>query len=130
MSDVQPVRGSAGAVLAGVLLVIAGSLQSFQGLAAVMKGSFFTTPQNYFIVTNVATWGWVHLALGLLVIITGLAVLSGAGWARFVGIVLTGLAIVANFLYIPYYPFWSLVIIAVGLWVIHSLAVYRPHEVY
>lgn len=130
MSSTETVRGAGGALFAGVLLVVAGLLQSFQGLAAVMKGSFFVTPQDYFIVTSVSTWGWIHMGIGMLVMITGLAVLSGAGWARVVGIILACASIVSNFLYIPYYPLWSIVVIAIGLWVIHSLAVYKPREVY
>ena len=77
-----------------------------------------------------SSWGWVHIVIGLLVLLTGFAVLSGAAWARVVGIVLACFAVLANFLYIPYYPFWSILIIAVSLWVIHSLAVYRPGDVY
>lgn len=128
MASTGEVRGTGGAIFAGVMLIVAGGLQSLQGLAAVVKGSFFVTPENYFITTGVASWGWIHIVIGLLVLLTGFAVLSGAAWARVVGIVLACFAVLANFLYIPYYPFWSILIIALSVWVIHSLAVYRPRD--
>ena len=130
VSSTGVVRGSGGALFAAILLIVAGSLQALEGLAAVVKGSFFITPVNYFITTSAANWGWIHIVVGLLVLVTGFAVLWGAAWARVVGIVLACGAVLTNFLYIPYYPFWSVLIIAISLWVIHSLAVYRPSDVY
>ena len=71
------------------------------------------------------TWGWWHLIVGAVVLVVGLGVLSGAAWARWIGIILVGLQAITNFLYIPVQPFWALTLIAIDLWVIHSLCVHR-----
>jgi hypothetical protein len=71
--------------------------------------------------------GVIHLLVGLLVLFAGVAVMSGQTWARVFGIILAGLsALAANFMFIPYYPFWSLLIIALDVFVIWALAVYHP----
>jgi hypothetical protein len=77
---------------------------------------------------DVTTWGWIHLLVGLLVLFAGIAVMSGQTWARAIGIILAGLSALANFVFIPYYPFWSLLIIALDVFVIWALAVYHPES--
>ena len=69
--------------------------------------------------------GWVHLLLGVLAIVAGFAVLKGQMWARVVGIVMACLSMIANFLFVPHYPVWSLLIIALDAGIIWALATYR-----
>ena len=76
-----------------------------------------------------STWGWVHLALGVVVVLAGFYVIAGALWARTIGIVLAGLSMVVNFLFIPVYPLWALTIIAVDMWVIWALVVHGREKV-
>jgi hypothetical protein len=83
-----------------------------------------TTP-DYIFSFDLTGWGWVHLLLGILAAVAGFAVLQGQTWARVVGIVLAGLSMIANFLFLPYYPLWSLLIIALDVAVIWALATYR-----
>lgn len=54
----------------------------------------------------------------------GFGVFAGAGWARSLGIIFVSIQAVAYFLFIPYAPFWAIVLIVIDLWVIHSLAVH------
>ena len=61
------------------------------------------------------TWGWIHLVLGVLVVVTGFALLAAATWARIVGLVLVILVAIANFLWLPYQPVWSIVIIVLSV---------------
>ena len=119
-------RGMGGALFAGVLMIMAGAFWALEGLAAAAKGGFFraSVRANYFIHTSASTWGWFHLILGIIVCLAGFGVISGAIWARVVGIALVSLSAIVNFLFIPYYPLWSILIIAVDLWVIWALAVY------
>jgi hypothetical protein len=79
---------------------------------------------NYVIEFDATQWGWVHLLLGLVVLFAGFAVLSGQTWGRVVAIVLAVLSALANFAFIPYYPFWAILIIALNVFIIHSLAVH------
>lgn len=69
---------------------------------------------------DVTDWGWIHLILGMVVALSGFYVLSGRLWARIIGITLA-LDAIANFFFIPYYPAWSVLIIALDVFVIwHS----------
>ncbi len=67
--------------------------------------------------------GLDHLSLGVLVVLAGAALFTGAMWARVVGITLAGLSMIANFMWLPYYPVWAIVLIAVDAFVIWALCV-------
>jgi hypothetical protein len=109
-------------VFAGTLMIMMGLFNIFQGLAAVIEDSFFSLARAYAYDMSPETWGWIHIALGIIVMLAGFYVFSGQLWARLVGIVLAVIAAVVNFFYIPYYPVWSLLIIAVSIGVIWALA--------
>ena len=85
--------------------------------------------RNYFYAFDLTGWGWIHRLLGILVAVVGDAIMKGQTWGRWVGIGLVGLSLIANFLFIPYYPIWSLVIIALDVAVIAALATHRPVNV-
>ena len=74
---------------------------------------------------DLTVWGWVQLLLGLLVAVAGFAILKGQVWARFVGIALACLSLIASFLFMPLYPLWSLSIIALDVFVVWAFATYR-----
>lgn len=111
----------AGTGLAAVLLILNGILGIMQGIAAIAKDQVYAVVGKYVYKFNLETWGWIHLVLGVLVLIIGFALFTGSAAARGVGIVLTVLMVVANFLYLPYQPFWSTIMIALGVFVIWSL---------
>ena len=115
-------------VFAGVILATVGVFQFFQGLAAVIKGGFYVVAPNNIYQFSVSGWGWIHLILGIVLAATGFFILTGQPWARVVGIVVAVLSALANFLFIPYYPLWALVIIALDVAVIWALATYRPQD--
>jgi len=116
------------AVFAGVIMIMSGAFQAVVGLAGLFANEFYVTTRNYVFQFDVTTWGWIHLLVGLLVLFAGIAVMSGQTWARAIGIILAGLSALANFVFIPYYPFWSLLIIALDVFVIWALAVYHPES--
>jgi hypothetical protein len=111
-------------VFAAVMMMMAGVFQALAGLAAIFENEFYVAARNYLYEVDVTAWGWIHLILGVVVALAGFALLSGATWARVVGITLAALSAIANFLFIPYYPFWSLLIIALDVFIIWALAVY------
>jgi hypothetical protein len=124
----EPVSGWAvgGVFFAGILMIVIGIFEAIKGLAAILENEFFVVSQNYTFEVDVTAWGWIYLILGIVVALAGFYVISARTWARIVGIALAILVAVANFLYIPYYPFWSLLIVALSIWVIWSLT--RPLE--
>jgi hypothetical protein len=119
--------GTGFAMFAGALMLVVGVYQVIAGIAALVHDVLFVSTPGYTYAFDITGWGWVHLALGIVVGAAGVAVLQGRTWGRVVGIILAGLSLIANFLFIPYYPIWSLVIIALDIVVIWALAVYR-HE--
>jgi hypothetical protein len=111
-----------GVVFAATMMIMAGVFQGLAGLIAVFNDEFYAATRNYLFKFDATTWGWIHLVLGIVVALAGFSLLSGALWARAVGITLAVLSAIANFLFIPYYPFWSLLIIALDVFVIWALA--------
>jgi hypothetical protein len=112
-------------VFAAVIMVIAGFWQALAGIAALVHDNVYVTTPQYIYSLDLTGWGWIHLLLGILVVCAGVAVFVGQMWARVVGILLAGLSLIANFLFIPHYPIWSLTIIALDVAVIWALATYR-----
>lgn len=126
-SEMSPAkRGwSAGlTAMAGLFLFMGGAFQFLQGLAALIHGDFFVEVQDNTYSLNVTGWGWIHLIIGIIGVLTGLALLAGQIWARLVGIVLAVLSAIANFMFLPYYPLWSILIILLDVAVIWALTVY------
>jgi hypothetical protein len=112
------------AIFAGVMMIILGVFHFLEGLTAILQDKFFVSTPNYIITVDVSTWGWAYLIGGAIVAVAGFFVLSGALWARAIGILLAGLSAIANFLFIPYYPIWSVLMIALDVFVIWALAVH------
>lgn len=107
--------------LAATLMILTGLWSFFVGLTGVIKSSFFVTVPNYTFQYNIHNWGWTHLILGAVVFAAGVCLLLGMTWARVVGIVLAVISGIANFLFLPYYPFWSIVVIALDVFIIWAL---------
>src|SRR4029453_1769295 len=117
-----------GLVLAATLMIMIGVWQFFVGLAAVVRDSFFVGGPNYYYNVDTTVFGWIHLVIGALAAITGFFLFTGATWARWVGIALLVLSATANFFFIPYYPLWSLLLIAVDVFAIWAVATARVRD--
>jgi len=115
-------------IFAAVMMMIIGAFQVITGIAAIFEDDFFVVGPNYVYDVDVTAWGWIHLILGVIVFLAGLGVMAGAAWARVVGIALASLSAIANFFFIPYYPIWSIVMIALDVLVIWALCVYGRRE--
>ena len=113
-----------GAVFAAVLMMITGLFHVFEGLTAIIKDQFFVSTPNYLLTFNVTWWGWIHLSVGALLLVAGYFVLRGNVWARAFGIFIVAISAIANFLFLPHYPLWSLLMIGIDVFVIWALATY------
>jgi len=119
----EPSGAAVGFILfAAVMMIMAGVFQAIQGLVGIFENEFYVPTRNYLFQFDATTWGWTHLLVGLLVAFAGWGLLSGRTWARVAAITLAVLSAIANFAFIPYYPFWSLLIITLDIFVIWAVA--------
>jgi hypothetical protein len=109
---------------AGLMMVMIGFWHAIAGLTAIIDDEFYTRTPNYLLKFDVSTWGWIHLLLGILILLAGFALFSGAVWARSLGVILAVVSAIAAFGWLPYYPVWGIVIIVVAVAVIWSLTVH------
>ncbi len=116
------------AIFAACMLVMIGVFQFFEGLAAVINDKTYIVGPNYVYDLDTTAWGWVHLIWGVIVAIAGFAVFTGRLWARAVGITVAVISAFTQFLYIPYYPLWAVLIIALDIACMWALAVYGRDE--
>ncbi|MFF7852907.1 hypothetical protein [Streptomyces sp. NPDC007904] len=112
-------------VFAAVTLMIAGVLDVLRGIMGIAEDDVFVTTQDYVFAFDLTGWGWIHLVLGALAVIVSLGLFREATWARVAGVAIAGLVIIANFLSLPYYPVWSVVMIAFSGFIIWALCVSR-----
>jgi hypothetical protein len=118
--------GGAASVFAASMMIVVGAFQFFEGLVAVANGDdFLVRTQNYVFQFDATEWGWIHLILGVLVALAGAYIFTGNAAARAVGILLAILSLLSNFLWLPYYPLWALIIIAIDVFVIWGLCSVR-----
>ncbi|MFI7061302.1 hypothetical protein ACIBL3_09985 [Kribbella sp. NPDC050124] len=108
-------------IFAGVMMVITGLVNVFQGLVALFDDERLVITPDKFIVVDVTGWGWVLLISGLILLAVGAGVLVAQTWARITAIVVVGLHIVAQILSLGAYPFWSLLMIALDTVILYAL---------
>ncbi len=109
---------------AAIMMMLIGFFHAIAGLTAIVNDQFYVLTGEYVFKFDVTSWGWIHLALGVVVIIAGFSLFSGAVWARTVGVIIAGLSIVLNFAWLPWYPVWSIVMITANVFVIWALTVH------
>ncbi|WP_328530679.1 hypothetical protein OG984_05760 [Nocardioides sp. NBC_00368] len=111
-----------GAIFAGTILTIVGIFQLLAGIAAVAEDKVYVKGVEYVYQFDITAWGWIHLILGVIAIAVGIGMLLGQTWARVSGIMIAVLGSVSAFMFMPYYPFWALAMLALYIFVIWSLA--------
>jgi len=113
-----------GISFAASLLTLIGTFQIVAGLTAIFNDDFFVATRNYTFDLDTTAWGWVHLLIGVCIVATGFGLFGRRAWAGLTAIFLAMLSALAQFLFIPYYPFWAITVIALDIWVIWALT--RP----
>ena len=113
-----------GLAFAGTVMIVIGVFQVIAGLAAILEGDFFVVRANYVFEIDPSGWGWIHLIVGVLMFLIGASLLARQAWAGVATVVLASISAIVNFFFIPYYPFWALLVIALDIWVIWALT--RP----
>jgi hypothetical protein len=112
-------------VFAGWLMIIIGTLDFFQGLIAVIRDNYYVLTPNQIIVFDLTTWGWITLIWGIVVSLAGVGLLSGAGWARWVTIIVGSLNFIVQLGFVgsSQYPLWALTVLALTAVVLYALIV-------
>jgi len=119
-------HGSLG--FAGILAIMLGGFNIVEGFFALLNDKYVTLAAGTFYVFDRTGWGWLHIILGLILLLVGFGVLSGQTWARVSGIILCVIAAILQMLYLPIYPFWALINIALLVYVIYSLTASPSYE--
>ena len=109
-------------VFAGVILVTLASFQILEGLSAVLKDSVYVSGLNYAYAINLTTWGWIHLVIGVIGVAVGIGILAGQAWGHILGIAFAVISALSQFMFLPFYPFWALLLIGMNILVIWALA--------
>jgi hypothetical protein len=113
---------------AGVMLLTVALFQVMEGIAAIAKDEIYVTGVDYVYKFDATAWGWGHLIIGLIAIATGVGLLMGQTWASITGIAIAFVSALSYFAYVPYYPLWSIIIIAFDVFVIWALCVQLSRE--
>jgi hypothetical protein len=109
-----------------VMMLTLGTFHFLAGLTALFDDTFYDVRRNYGLEVDTTTWGWIHLIGGLVLLVGSVGLLFGALWARLTCILLAFVSAILNFYSIPYYPAWSILMIALAIGVIWAL-VTNPH---
>ncbi|MGE5764828.1 MAG: hypothetical protein ACM3ZF_13425 [Mycobacterium leprae] len=112
---------------AGVLLLVVGVFQALEGLSAIVRDRLLVVTPDYIYRFDISAWGWIHLVIGLALVAVGIAILAGKTWGRVVGIAIATVSAITQFLWLPYFPVWAILVIALDVGVIWALTVHDPH---
>ncbi len=119
------VRGLGRAIFAAVLLMVGAVLNIIYGIAAIGNSHFFNhTTNTHYVFGSLKTWGWVTLILGVLEGAASLSLFAGGAFGRWFGMFAAALVAIGALLDLPAYPFWSLAVFALSLYIIHGLAIF------
>ena len=121
--SVAPTNGFAvGLTLfAAIMMIMVGVFQAIQGVVALFNDTFYVVGQKWTFSFDITTWGWIQLLVGILLVAAGFFLFRGAMWARAVGVGVVAISAVLNFMWLPYYPLWGVLVIALDVFVIWAL---------
>ncbi len=121
-------KGTGRAVFVAILLLIAGTLNIIYGFGAIGNAHFFTSSTSY-VFANLHTWGWITVILGVIQLTAGFSLFAGNAYGRVIGIIGAALGALEALLAVGgNYPFWSLGVFALCLWILHGLVIYGEDE--
>lgn len=106
------------------MMIVLGAFHTMAGLVGIIEDEFYVLTAEYVFKFDATSWGWTHLIFGIIVILAAFGLFSGAVWARTVGVILAVVSTLVNFAWLPWYPFWSIVMIVANGFVIWALTVH------
>ncbi|WP_412075197.1 hypothetical protein ACLF6K_04115 [Streptomyces xanthophaeus] len=119
--DSRSAWAAGGTMFAAVLLLVDGVLGVIKGIVGIADDDVYASLGDYVFKFDATAWGWIHLVLGIVLVVVGAGLLKGALWARAMGVALAAFSVVVNFMWLPYTPIWAIVSIAIAVFVIWAL---------
>lgn len=120
--DNQPSGWAVGwTMFASIMMIVMGAWWIITGIVAIAKDEFFVITQEWIFEFDVTAWGWIHLILGIVILAAGFGLYTAQVWARTVGVILAAVAALVAFAWMPYYPIWGIIFVAVSVAVIWAL---------
>ena len=120
-------RGGGWVAFAGIMLMIAGLMNSIGGIAAIDDANFFVANTHY-VFGDLNTWGWIILVLGCVQVLSAFGIWARNGFARFVGVTCASTNALAQLLLLPAYPLWSLALFSLDILIVYGLVAYGGKE--
>jgi hypothetical protein len=111
---------------AGVALLLSGVLSVLLGVTGIARDALFGTPPHYEYRFGLTAWGWIHLVIGMALLAASVGILTTRSWGRGAGVALGACSLVSQFMFIPYYPVWSISVMVLDLLAIWALARLAP----
>ena len=108
---------------AAIFMMISGVVTAIQGIVALANSEFYVVGQEYTFEFDITAWGWILLLLGIVVAAVGVFLFMEQTWARWTALVIVALSMIANFAWVPYYPVWGIIVLALDGAVIWALTV-------
>ena len=125
MAEKEPSGWAIGfTAFASIIMILMGFLWIISGFVAILNEDFFVVTMRWIFRLDVTTWGWIHLIVGIIVLVAGFGLLTGSVWARIVGVIVAALAALVAFTWLPYYPVWGIIFIVLAVAVIWALTVH------
>ncbi|MBP2323496.1 vacuolar-type H+-ATPase subunit I/STV1 [Kibdelosporangium banguiense] len=109
---------------AGTILIITGFFTVIEGIVALFRNEYYIVGSNGLLVFDMTAWGWIHLIVGACAIVVGLALFTGAAWARVVAVILVSFNAISQLAFLAAYPIWTTIIIALDVLVIWAVVVH------
>jgi hypothetical protein len=119
----ESLQGAGWAMFAAILLFIAGTWNFIDGILGISRSHVYTS-NNHYVFSDLRTWGWIIMLLGILQLAAGAGLLSGSTWARWFAIFVVGLNMIGQLGFIPVYPFWALSMFILDILIIFGLVTY------
>ena len=116
-------------VFAGVVMIVGGAFQALEGLAGIVHDQYLVVLPNYIYAFDITVWGVIHLLVGQGLVVIGVSLLRGKTWARIAGVIAAAVSAIVNFAWLPYSPWWAVILIVIDVLVIWALASYLRQPV-
>jgi len=116
------------AAMAGILMVIIGGFKAFSGVIGLFNDEWIVRGFNAYYFIDLTALAWWYIIIGVILVLAGLAAMQMKAWGRWVGVIAVGLAMISEFMWLPVYPIWSILLITMYFFMIIGLVIARPSE--